>query len=73
MRRLIYNVCYHSLQGTYQDYIGADEEVKQLLSDIIRLVNENSEECKVCEPTFNGLSDSNKFLGRDCSVDLSVL
>ena len=34
-------------QGTYQDYIAADEEVKQLLTDIIKLVDENSEECKV--------------------------
>ena len=34
-------------QGTYQDYIAADEEVKQLLLDINKLVDENGEECKV--------------------------
>ncbi|XP_052258855.1 uncharacterized protein LOC127863384 isoform X2 [Dreissena polymorpha] len=33
-------------KGTYQDYISADEEVKQLLIDINKLVEENSEECK---------------------------
>lgn len=44
-------------QGTYQDYISADEEVKQLLVDIGKLVEENSEEtkvqniwyCKICQ------------------------
>jgi hypothetical protein len=35
------------LQGTYQDYISADEEVKQLLVDTNKLVEENGEECKV--------------------------
>lgn len=38
--------CY-VFQGTYQDYISADEEVKQLLVDINKLVEENSEETKV--------------------------
>ncbi|XP_056010102.1 uncharacterized protein LOC125667097 [Ostrea edulis] len=33
-------------KGTYQDYISADEEVKQLLLDINKLVDENGEECK---------------------------
>nr|XP_022320176.1 dynein beta chain, flagellar outer arm-like isoform X6 [Crassostrea virginica] len=33
-------------KGTYQDYIAADEEVKQLLLDINKLVDENGEECK---------------------------
>ena len=46
---MFYYTCICCSQGTYQDYIAADEEVKQLLSDIIRLVDENSEECKVSE------------------------
>ncbi|XP_053409232.1 uncharacterized protein LOC123561373 isoform X4 [Mercenaria mercenaria] len=33
-------------KGTYQDYISADEEVKQLLVDTNKLVEENGEECK---------------------------
>ncbi|XP_069115919.1 uncharacterized protein [Argopecten irradians] len=33
-------------KGTYQDYISADEEVKQLLEDISSMVDDNSEECK---------------------------
>lgn len=39
--------CGFFYQGTYQDYIAADEEVKQLLLDINKLVDENGEECKV--------------------------
>ena len=35
------------MQGSYEDYIAADEEVKQLLSDITQLVDDNAEECKV--------------------------
>ncbi|XP_076457719.1 uncharacterized protein LOC143291635 isoform X3 [Babylonia areolata] len=33
-------------KGSYEDYIAADEEVKQLLSDISQLVDDNAEECK---------------------------
>ncbi|XP_070202269.1 uncharacterized protein [Littorina saxatilis] len=33
-------------KGSYEDYVAADEEVKQLLSDITQLVDDNAEECK---------------------------
>ena len=46
-------------QGTYQDYISADDEVKQLLHNINRLVEENSEECKV---TITFLYSLNKMI-----------
>ena len=44
-----YNELYINVhfQGSYEDYIAADEEVKQLLSDISQLVDDNAEECKV--------------------------
>ena len=40
---------YHNLsaQGSYEDYIAADEEVKQLLTDINQVVSDNGEDCKV--------------------------
>ncbi|KAL5020323.1 hypothetical protein ScPMuIL_003215 [Solemya velum] len=43
-------------KGTYQDYISADEEVHQLLSDIQKLVRENSEECKKLLEVFGDYS-----------------
>ncbi|XP_071095883.1 uncharacterized protein [Haliotis cracherodii] len=33
-------------KGSYEDYIAADDEVKQLLMNINQMVEENSEECK---------------------------
>jgi len=44
---LVWKYSCSFIQGTYQDYISADEEVKQLLIDINKLVEENSEETKV--------------------------
>ncbi|KAL3885754.1 hypothetical protein ACJMK2_025795 [Sinanodonta woodiana] len=43
-------------KGSYQDYISADEEVKQILSDINKLVEENSEECKKVLEIFGDYS-----------------
>ncbi|GFS27875.1 dynein beta chain, flagellar outer arm [Elysia marginata] len=33
-------------KGSYEDYIAADEEVKQLLADINQVVSDNGEDCK---------------------------
>ncbi|GFO25145.1 dynein beta chain, ciliary-like, partial [Plakobranchus ocellatus] len=33
-------------KGSYEDYISADEEVKQLLADINQVVSDNGEDCK---------------------------
>ncbi len=35
------------LQGGYKDYLEVDEEVQQLLEHIHKLVQDNSDECKV--------------------------
>ncbi|XP_052060514.1 uncharacterized protein LOC127700861 isoform X4 [Mytilus californianus] len=43
-------------KGTYQDYISADDEVKQLLHNINRLVEENSDECKKLIEIFGDYS-----------------
>lgn len=41
-----YQVCF-VLQGSYQDYISLDDEVKQLVSHITMMVVQNTEECQV--------------------------
>ncbi|KAK7479591.1 hypothetical protein BaRGS_00029140 [Batillaria attramentaria] len=43
-------------KGSYEDYIAADEEVKQLLSDITQLVDDNAEECKKLLDVFKEYS-----------------
>ncbi|KAK6172547.1 hypothetical protein SNE40_016179 [Patella caerulea] len=43
-------------KGTYQDYIEADDEVRQLLSNIHQLVDDNSLECKKLLEVFKDYS-----------------